>query len=149
MRSPRLPDGGLAVVADGRRLKLSNWDKILFPETGFTKGDLIAYYARIAPAVLPHLRDRPLTLKRYPNGVDEQYFYEKQSPSHRPEWVQTARVGKIDYTLAQDRPTPDLVGQPRRRRAAHLAVAGGPPRAPDDADVRPRPGGAGRDCRVL
>ena len=100
-----LPDGGLAVVADGRRLKISNWDKILFPQTGFTKGDLIAYYARIAPAVLPHLRDRPLTLKRYPNGVDEQYFYEKQSPSHRPEWVQTTRVGKIDYTLAQDRPT--------------------------------------------
>ncbi|MGI9183498.1 MAG: DNA ligase D [Solirubrobacteraceae bacterium] len=100
-----LPDGGLTVVADGRRLKLSNWDKVLFPQAGFTKGDLIAYYARIAPAVLPHLRDRPLTLKRYPNGVHEQYFYEKQSPSHRPEWVQTSRVGKVDYTLAQDRPT--------------------------------------------
>ena len=57
---------------------------MLFPQAGFTKGDLIAYYARIAPAVLPHLRDRPLTLKRYPNGVEAQYFYEKQSPSHRP-----------------------------------------------------------------
>jgi bifunctional non-homologous end joining protein LigD len=101
----RLPDGSLAVVADGRRLKLSNWDKVLFPVTGFTKGDLIAYYARVAPAVLPHLRDRPLTLKRYPSGVDSPYFYEKQSPSHRPEWVQTARIGSIDYTLAQDRPT--------------------------------------------
>jgi bifunctional non-homologous end joining protein LigD len=101
----RLPDGSLAVVADGRRLKLSNWDKVLFAATGFTKGDLIAYYARVAPAVLPHLRDRPLTLKRYPNGVDAPYFYEKQSPSHRPEWVQTARIGSIDYTLAQDRPT--------------------------------------------
>ena len=101
----RLPEGSLEVVTEGRRLKLSNWDKVLFPETGFTKGDLIAYYARIAPAVLPHLRDRPLTLKRYPNGVEEQYFYEKQSPSHRPDWVQTARIGSIDYTLAQDRPT--------------------------------------------
>jgi bifunctional non-homologous end joining protein LigD len=101
----RLPDGGLAVVADGRRLKISNWDKVLFPQVGFTKGDLIAYYARIAGAVLPHLRDRPLTLKRYPNGVESPYFYEKQSPSHRPEWVQTARIGSIDYTLAQDRPT--------------------------------------------
>lgn len=101
----RLPDGALAVVADGRRLKLSNWDKVLFGQVGFTKGDLIAYYARVAPAVLPHLRDRPLTLKRYPNGVDAPYFYEKQSPSHRPEWVQTARIGSIDYTLAQDRPT--------------------------------------------
>ena len=101
----RLPDGSLEVVTEARRLKLSNWDKVLFPRTGFTKGDLIAYYARIAPAVLPHLRDRPLTLKRYPNGVDGEYFYEKQSPSHRPEWVETARIGSIDYTLAQDRPT--------------------------------------------
>jgi bifunctional non-homologous end joining protein LigD len=101
----RLPDGSLAVVTEGRRLKISNWDKVLFPVTGFTKGDLIAYYARVAPAVLPHLRDRPLTLKRYPNGVQAPYFYEKQSPSHRPDWVQTARFGSIDYTLAQDRPT--------------------------------------------
>jgi bifunctional non-homologous end joining protein LigD len=101
----RLPEGALGVLTEGRRLKISNWDKVLFPETGFTKGDLVAYYARIAPAVLAHLRDRPLTLKRYPNGVQSQYFYEKQSPSHRPEWVQTAHVGSIDYTLAQDRPT--------------------------------------------
>jgi bifunctional non-homologous end joining protein LigD len=101
----RLPDGSLMVVTEGRELKLTNWDKVLFPVAGFTKGDLIAYYARIAPAVLPHLRDRPLTLKRYPNGVDAPYFYEKQAPSHRPEWVQTARVGSIDYVLCQDRPT--------------------------------------------
>jgi bifunctional non-homologous end joining protein LigD len=101
----RLPDGSLAAHADGRALKISNWDKVLFPKTGFTKGDLIAYYARIAPAVLPHLHDRPLTLKRYPNGVEAPYFYEKQSPSHRPEWVQTVRVGGVDYTLAQDRAT--------------------------------------------
>ncbi len=101
----RLPEGALGVRTEGRRLKLTNWDKVLFPQSGFTKGDLIAYYARIAQAVLPHLHDRPLTLKRYPNGVDSQYFYEKQSPSHRPEWVQTVRIGSIEYTLAQDRPT--------------------------------------------
>jgi bifunctional non-homologous end joining protein LigD len=101
----RLPDGSLAVVADGRRMKISNWDKVLFPAAGFTKGNLIAYYARVAPAVLPHLHDRPLTLKRYPNGVDAPYFYEKQSPSHRPEWVETVRVKGVDYTLCQDRPT--------------------------------------------
>ena len=100
-----LPDGALAVLTEGRRLKISNWDKVLYPETGFTKGDLVAYYARIAPIVLPHLHDRPLTLKRYPNGVDSQYFYEKQSPSHRPDWVQTVKLGSINYTLAQDRPT--------------------------------------------
>ena len=79
-----LRDGTLGVVCDGRRLKLSNWDKVLFSEAGFTKGDLIAYYARIAPAVLPHLRDRALTLKRYPGGVDAPYFYEKQCPPIAP-----------------------------------------------------------------
>ncbi len=100
-----LPDGALAILTDGRRLKITNWDKVLFPDVGFTKGELIAYYARIAPVVLPHLHDRPLTLKRYPNGVESQHFYEKQSPSHRPEWVQVARLGSINYTLAQDRPT--------------------------------------------
>ena len=100
-----LPEGAVAVLTQGRRLKISNWDKVLYPETGFTKGDLVAYYGRIAPIVLPHLHDRPLTLKRYPNGVDSQYFYEKQSPSHRPEWVQTVKIGSINYTLAQDRPT--------------------------------------------
>ena len=100
-----LPDGSLAVLADGRRLKITNWDKVLFEAAGFTKGDLIAYYARVAPTLVAHLRDRPLTLKRYPNGVASPYFYEKQSPSHRPDWVQTARIGSIDYTLAQDRPT--------------------------------------------
>jgi bifunctional non-homologous end joining protein LigD len=101
----RLPEGALEVLTDGRRLRISNWDKVLYPATGFTKGDLIAFYARIAPALLPHLRDRPLTLKRYPNGVQQQHFYEKQSPSHRPDWVQTAKLGDINYTLAQDRPT--------------------------------------------
>ena len=100
-----LPEGALEVLTDGRRLKLTNWDKILYPATGFTKGQLIAYYARIAPAVVPHLRDRPLTLKRYPNGVESQYFYEKQSPSHRPDWVATEAISGIDYTLAQDRAT--------------------------------------------
>ncbi len=101
----RLPEGALLARTEGRELKITNWDKILYPETGFTKGDLVAYYARIAPAVLPHLQDRPLTLKRYPNGVDQPYFYEKQSPSHRPEWIETVRIGDINYTLAQDRPT--------------------------------------------
>lgn len=99
------PDGGLVVVIDGRRLKLSNWGKVLYPEAGFTKGGLIAYYLRIAPALLPHLRDRPLTLKRYPNGVEAPHFYEKQSPVHRPDWVQTAQVGEINFTLAQDAAT--------------------------------------------
>jgi len=105
------PAKRLEVEIGDRRLSLSNLDKVLYPEVGFTKGQVIDYYTRIAPAVLPHLRDRPLTLKRYPNGVDQQYFYEKQSPSHRPEWVQTAAVFSrsnsrtIDFTLCNDLPT--------------------------------------------
>ena len=101
----QLPESGLSVAVGDRRLKLTNWDKVLYPQTGFTKGDLITYYTRVAATVLPHLRDRALTLKRYPNGVERQYFYEKNSPAHRPDWVETARVGEIDYTLAQDRAT--------------------------------------------
>jgi bifunctional non-homologous end joining protein LigD len=80
------------VDVDGRTLKLSNLDKVLYPEVGFTKGQVLDYYTRIAPVLLPHLRDRPLTLKRYPDGVDAGYFYEKQCPSHRPAWVETAAV---------------------------------------------------------
>ncbi len=101
----RLPDGALMVLVEGRRLRITNWDKVLFPATGFTKGQLVAYYARIAPALLPHLKDRPLTLKRYPEGVEAEYFYEKQAPSHRPEWVHTERIGNVNYIVAQDRPT--------------------------------------------
>ena len=96
-----------AILAEvgGRQVKLSNLDKVLYPEVGFAKRDVIDYFARIAPAVLPHLTGRALTLKRYPNGVDAQFFYEKNAPSHRPDWVQTARVGSIDYVLADDEPT--------------------------------------------
>jgi bifunctional non-homologous end joining protein LigD len=98
---------GNAVVAEvgGREVKLSNLDKVLYPAVGFTKRDVIEYYARIAPTVLPHLEDRALTLKRYPNGVDESFFYEKNAPSHRPEWVTTARVGSIDYVVVDHEAT--------------------------------------------
>jgi bifunctional non-homologous end joining protein LigD len=101
----RQPDGALMVLVEGRRVRISNWDKVLFPQPGFTKGQLVAYYARVAPALLAHLRDRPLTLKRYPEGVEAEHFYEKQAPSHRPDWVQTERVRNINYVLAQDRAT--------------------------------------------
>jgi bifunctional non-homologous end joining protein LigD len=96
-----------AVVAEvgGRQVKLSNLDKVLYPEVGFTKRDVIEYFARIAPTVLPHLEGRALTLKRYPNGVQANYFYEKNAPSHRPEWVKTARVGDIDYVVVDDEAT--------------------------------------------
>jgi bifunctional non-homologous end joining protein LigD len=97
------------VEVDGRQLRLSNLDKVLYPAVGFTKGQVIDYYSRIASALLPHLKDRPLTLKRYPDGVESQHFYEKQAPSHRPKWVKTVPVptrGRtIDFTLANDLPT--------------------------------------------
>ena len=96
------------VEIEGKRLKLSNLDKVFYPKTGFTKGQVIDYYTRVAPALLPHLKKRPLTLKRYPNGVDEKFFYEKRCPTHRPKWVATAPVesnrhgGPIDYCLCND-----------------------------------------------
>src|SRR3954469_782122 len=80
------------VVVDGTEVRLSNPDKVLYPAVGFRKRDVVDYYARIAPVLLPHLEGRPLTLKRYPNGVDAQHFYEKQAPSHRPPWVRTERI---------------------------------------------------------
>jgi bifunctional non-homologous end joining protein LigD len=100
-----------AVTVEGRTIEVSNLDKVLYPAVGFTKGQVIDYYARIAPVVLPHLKDRPLTLKRYPNGVDQQFFYEKRCPSHRPRWVKTAHIWSegnsefVDYCLANDLPT--------------------------------------------
>ncbi len=99
------------VDIEGRHLKLSNLDKVLYPASGFTKGQVIDYYVRIAPVLLPHLRGRPLTMKRYPNGVSGPFFYEKNCPEHRPEWVQTARVWSegnnrwMNYCLAEDLPT--------------------------------------------
>ncbi len=99
------------VAVDGRRLRLSNRAKVLYPRAGFTKGEVIDYYAAIAPVLVPHTVDRPLTLKRYPDGVEGKYFYEKRCPAHRPDWVATApiwsgrRAGEVDYCLANDRPS--------------------------------------------
>jgi bifunctional non-homologous end joining protein LigD len=96
---------------EGKKLAISNLNKVLYPKAGFTKGQVIDYYIRIAPALLPHLKDRPLTMKRYPNGVEGEFFYEKNCPSHRPKWVQTAKVWSegnqriMHYCLANDLPT--------------------------------------------
>jgi bifunctional non-homologous end joining protein LigD len=96
------------VEIEGRKLKLTNLDKILYPATGFTKGQVIDYYVRIAPVLVPHLAGRPLTMKRYPEGVDHEYFFEKNAPMHRPEWVKTAPVWSdsnhrtVNYILAND-----------------------------------------------
>ena len=99
------------LVVKGKKLSVSNLDKVLYPKVGFTKGQVIDYFIRVAPVLLPHLKDRPLTMKRYPDGVEGEFFYEKNCPSHRPNWVKTARVWSegnqriMHYCLANDLPT--------------------------------------------
>ena len=99
------------LIVGKRKLQVSNLEKVLYPKAGFTKGQVIDYCIRIAPVLLPHLKDRPLTMKRYPDGVAGEFFYEKNCPSHRPKWVQTAEVWSegnkrtMDYCLVQDLPT--------------------------------------------
>jgi bifunctional non-homologous end joining protein LigD len=106
-----VPEGNSSAVieVEGRELKLSNLAKVLYPQTGFAKGQLIDYYARISPVLLAHLRGRPLTVTRWPDGVESKSFFQKQSPAHRPQWVRTATVPSsekpIDYTLADDEAT--------------------------------------------
>lgn len=95
----------------GKKLALSNLDKVLYPEARFTKGQVIDYYTRISPVLLPHLKDRALTMKRYPEGVDGEFFYEKRCPSFRPKWLKTAPVwsranqANVHYCLANDLPS--------------------------------------------
>src|SRR5688572_22580302 len=99
------------IQVDGRTLILSNLDKLFFPESGFTKGEVLAFYTEIAEVILPHLRDRPLTLKRYPDGIEADHFYEKNAPVHTPTWVERFGVPRseggadIQYVLCNDRAT--------------------------------------------
>src|SRR6201746_541434 len=98
------------LIVEGKKLAVSNLNMVLYPKAGFTKGQVIDYYIRIAPVLLPHLKDRPLTMKRYPNGVDQPFFYEKNCPVHRPSWVKTAKVWgegnqrDMNHCLARDLP---------------------------------------------
>jgi DNA polymerase LigD, polymerase domain len=102
------------VTVEGRELVLSNLEKVLYPETGFTKAEMIDYYTRIAPVLLPHLAGRPLTVKRYPDGVTGGSFYEKNAPEHTPGWVRRATIAvpgstkdreTIDFAVVDDLPT--------------------------------------------
>jgi bifunctional non-homologous end joining protein LigD len=99
------------IEVGGRQIKLSNLEKVLYPKVGFTKGQVIDYYVRIAPVLLPHLNNRALTLKRYPNGVDGMFFYEKNCPAYRPSWMKTAKVRSegnnrfMEYCVVADLPT--------------------------------------------
>jgi len=104
----------VAVEVEGRKLVLSNLDKVLYPKAGFTKAQVIDYYQRIAPVLLPHISGRPVTIKRYPDGVDGKFFFQKNAPAGRPDWVPTARLPSpgstkaretIEYVLGGDLPT--------------------------------------------
>ncbi|MBF9130749.1 non-homologous end-joining DNA ligase [Plantactinospora sp. S1510] len=102
------------VEVEGRELELSNLDKVLYPASGFTKGEVIDYYTRVSTALLPHLRNRPLTRIRYPNGVDASFFFEKNAPASTPDWVRLERLPSpgsskdrevLDYVVCEDLPT--------------------------------------------
>lgn len=99
------------IEIEGKQLKLTNLEKVFYPATGFTKGQVIDYYARIAPVLIPHLKNHPLTLKRYPNGVNEPPFFEKNATKYRPDWVKTVPVWSegnrrnVNYILCNDLPT--------------------------------------------
>ncbi|MGH9081486.1 MAG: non-homologous end-joining DNA ligase [Acidimicrobiales bacterium] len=103
--------GSVRTTVDGRELTISNLDKVLYPSTGFTKGEMIEYYARIAPVMLAHVRDRPLTMKRFPDGVEGQSFFEKHRPVHAPEWMRSVSVPAsqdgthIEYCVLCDVPS--------------------------------------------
>jgi bifunctional non-homologous end joining protein LigD len=100
-----------SIEIEGKSLSLTNLDKVLYPAAGFTKGQVIDYYARVAPILVPHLSGRPLTLKRYPGGVDQEFFFEKNATKHRPDWIKTAPIWSegnqrnVNYILANNLPT--------------------------------------------
>lgn len=91
-----------SVDVGGRTLQLSNLDKVLWPATGYTKGQMIDYFARIAPVMVPHLAGRPVTLRRWPDGVEAGSFFEKNCPSHRPAWMRTLTQGDVAYCLLEE-----------------------------------------------
>jgi bifunctional non-homologous end joining protein LigD len=110
-KGPGKGPGKVTVDVDGRTLQLTNLDKVLYPAAGFTKGEVLDYYSRIAPVLLPHLADRPLTVKRYPNGVDGKFFFEKNAPRGTPDWVRTVNLPvpgstknreTIDYVVVEE-----------------------------------------------
>lgn len=105
-----MSDGASTLQVDGHEVALANLDKVFFPDEGITKGDLVDYYRKVADVMLPHLRDRPLSMHRFPDGVKEEGFYEKQLPGHFPEWIQGVTLekvegGEVTYVLCQNAAT--------------------------------------------
>jgi bifunctional non-homologous end joining protein LigD len=107
------PDVKVPVEVDGRTLTLTNLGKVLYPDSGFTKAEVLDYYQRVAPALLPHIAGRPLTLKRYPEGVNGEAFFQKNASEHRPDWIRTAEIpsdssrgrgASVNYLVVDDLP---------------------------------------------
>lgn len=97
------------LTVEGKKIGVTNLNKVFYPKTGFTKGEVIDYYVKISPVLLPHLKNRPISLKRYPNGVEGFFFYEKRCPEHRPKWMTTIKVdksegGEINYCAMNSLP---------------------------------------------
>jgi bifunctional non-homologous end joining protein LigD len=109
------PEAKVAVQVDGRTLTLTNLGKVLYPQTGFTKAEVLDFYQRVAAVLVPHIAGRPVTLKRYPAGVDGEAFFQKHVTAHRPDWIRTAEVpsdssrgrgsGPVTYLVVDDLPT--------------------------------------------
>jgi bifunctional non-homologous end joining protein LigD len=106
--------GEVLVDVEGRRMRLSNLDKVLYPEAGFTKGEVINYYSRVAPVLLPHLADRPVTLRRFPDGVGKAGFFDKNASRHAPDWIRTVTIATpgsstgaetLDFAVLGDLPS--------------------------------------------
>ena len=148
-----------AEIRKGSRvLKLSNLDKVFFPEDGITKGDLLAYYRAVAPVLLPHLKDRPFTLKRYPNGIHEQFFFQKDKPKGMPDWIADPAVPGLDARAAaaeahdrraarQRRARPALDGEHGLHRPEHVVLARRQARPAGLRALRPRSRGGRRLSR--
>ena len=142
------------VVVDGRTLKLSNLDKVLYPEAGFTKGQVIDYYTRIAPVLLKHLHNRPVTLKRYPNGVEAAFFYEKQCPRGAPAWVATEAMWSrhtkrtINFCLVNDLATLTWLANLAAIELHPLLSRAGDAATPSAVvfDLDPGPPASSREC---
>jgi bifunctional non-homologous end joining protein LigD len=107
LKIPRDQDNALLSI-DGREVQLTNLRKIFWPELGLTKGDLLQYYADVADALIPHVRDRAMVMKRYPNGASGEFFFMKRAPTPRPSWIEICSIDHgsekvIDFPMVQDR----------------------------------------------
>ena len=138
------------VEVEGRRLRLTNLDKVLYPATGFTKGQVVDYYTRIAPTMLPHLHDRPVTMLRLPDGVTGERFFEKRCPGHRPAWLDTVPLdADSDVAACSLDSSPPSCGRRTSPPSSSTPPGrGGRPVAPDRHRLRPRPRARGRPGRL-